>query len=1481
MNFRYDQATGDSYADLKFTTVDDAGDPKFFDFEPEAETTIRAGFEATFEVDSSLLDDQETPGQTVQIFDKTLTHVPQEVEETLQLTKAAEAINTSQIRWTVTLGKLRNGAPGSLASLRFSDELLGVGDLVPGTFHIDGVPAEASYDAATKVLTYAFAEGDERTSVTLHFETTVPWQASETTKTVTNTATLQDAKGQVKKATASLKITRVPELRKSLLRLASNEANGTREVIWSIEIDHLGFAHGPVWLEDLVSSTSPSLPKPQATELTVEEWQGSRWTVYRGSGSSDSGASGSGTQEVTRKGPGETVPLPMDLAACPAVDPALFPENIYYFGDETSYHASTIAIPKNEHALGSEWYFFPNLRTKYRLTVKQIFAEEAFTNFLNDQGVISNQAKLHLCSYEGGASAIALYSGLAGLEKKVDLPKTRELIKNGEAVWNLTVGFEGRLPLDEMRVFDFFYYKDKAHFQAHRGSLLVGQSRLGHTLPQADFDVLKQGVSQLSSDGRDVTSRVVDLVNYQHVYVEGSFTSGSDGLVEEVFPVYLDGERVGDVLRVTGFTESKNYSFSLHSQMTSPAAFLRNWKASSAKSFDENFSVLLSGHEETLKSIPASDRVHFLAPFFKKDALIHSARPEERVEDANLDQDSLRAGTSQSFNYKDRTVQFKISVNAHSIDFPSLYGRVNPGVGNVGNVGNGVGNGVKIVEYLPEGWQLKPYADGSDFLLFDAVEYEQAGIRVSEQDIQDDGRNMIRRAKATGRLRGADQAAVLTYARGQGTRAGVTHDTLEWTFLDLKTPYVLVFTVEMTDEAFDAFMSQDKKGQGTLRNYAGITYYDDLSLNDWVEFSLREFILTKSSPKADTNPLEWTIDFRPFGRAYENLVLEDQLDENLKLAILADGLVDLSQFSISRSRNAVGNLSSNAKTLYLDYEDFPHVINYLPPSEELGDRILVEYNAKDHKLYFVLPNTPEGEVPAAYRIDYKTKLVPINQTATTVTNQVKASSKDTPLAAKSVGSYALAQSKAWATSTTNPHLVLKKVDAANLTLGLPEAVFELRVGDLVVSREKSDADGLVFFANLSNGVTYTVEEVMAPNSYARERRLLHFAVADGLVTILGDGEGEGTGTGAGSGSGVGSGGDGSVGLGGGSQDSSVFTGVGSMSDPVLFLNERIPDETTTTAEVTTTTTTAEVTTTTTTAATTTTTVAPTTTTTTVAPTTTTTTTVAPTTTTTAQPTTTTTTVAPTTTTTVAPTTTTTAKPTTTTTTVAPTTTTTAKPTTTTTTVAPTTTTTAQPTTTTTTVAPTTTTTAKVTTTTTTAAPTTTTTAKPTTTTTTTTTVAPTTTTTAEVTTTTTTVAPTTTTTAEATTTTTAEATTTTTTTEEITTSTSETSSSETTTEASETSTTETTTEASESSTTDSTDTTTTSAFGEGSSEETSTEPTESSGGASASTTPSGESGQVPSTGESAIDAVLATLVFVLAACLFVVRRRGYSEDQRQ
>lgn len=418
------------------------------------------------------------------------------------------------------------------------------------------------------------------------------------------------------------------------------------------------------------------------------------------------------------------------------------------------------------------------------------------------------------------------------------------------------------------------------------------------------YDLLVYGSSTSGFDLTKVTGIPAGVTaaeltpQYNQKYIPNSFTAG--GLSVTVHPVMQDGRQVAGLLEITGFSMTELNTFTFDSLVVNPNIFAGNTTSNVV-----NTAALFSA-DKKLNSDTA------LVSYGNK-VLSKEMLKRDTMTDPAAGVNNLTDNLNEGFNYVDKAVIFRLSINGDGIDLSDLTNAAGDKLGKA-----------TVTDTLPEGWKFTEIVSGLKYLVFEG----------------------------TGNPDGTVSASDTTPDTVTGLDAAFSGRTAVFTFDSLNKPYVILVKAEPADETiaeyFDSNKSTTERNNLFLKTEnwtTGVTSYQDVRINSQL------LDKTVTIPKA--GELRWTVDYKPYNLSQPGTKLEDTLP----------GGIDLRTDSSGALLPADGNITAYEMALNTDGSySIGNVVEL-----KAGENVI--YNNETRILSFIIPDNTK-----AYRFSYITDI---------------------------------------------------------------------------------------------------------------------------------------------------------------------------------------------------------------------------------------------------------------------------------------------------------------------------------------------------------------------------------------------------------------------------------------------------------------------------------------------------------------------------
>lgn len=1052
-------------------------DPKgTFNYESNRRKNIKVKFKGTFKAEKEQSSDPGSNEPTITILGKKYK-VP-EVEERIKydFSKSGvldDEVTKETITWKCIAKKSSNTRKTTLAGETFTDNLSKVGKYIQGTLRINGevVNDKSIYNDETKTITYVFPKEFGKDTAEITFQTEVP--DKDNTKTVTNEAKLKTPIEEEKVAKSTVQIHHPLGIKKDLKEININKETGEKELIWTIVAGAPNENYGPAWIGDIIKGSLKGQKPPTRLDLSYEHSLNGK------------------------EGTWETVP---DANVEIVGDPSTFPK--FPQGDVTTcpnlsgYNSEIYELGKNWHKpanpstendeykdIESHWFFVRELSGLYRITVKMVYDKDI------EVGPIKNDAELHICSDTVSPKEPPIYSGIGTISKSAEKDKDKAVINQGILPWTVSVDFSNVFPSDKRFVYECFYYGSKDKFEEEKENL--------HT---ENEDVISGNVLKHLIAGESGST----YFNFNQAYVEGSLKSkkadeknpGQEGnqpgedpnggeetqepepLSEEIIPIFNENnEKVGEIVKIKEFSEVKKYTFSIKTRVQNIIENLKNDPKGTDYKTYQNTAVLAVGEDKTFKTIPATDMYQLPVNLLNKFAM------ERDTDLNNMDDVSKNGWISDSgesltdipqindlktFNYKDRTVLFRIDINPQGLDFEKYISNLS-GKKPEENFTN-----LDVQDELQEGLTLQPVEEGGpDYYIYEA---DSAAPAFRESSYL---KSFLPPGKALKKIDNPKEA-------------GVSFDkkNMKWSFTNYKgKSYFIIIRAKVNEDTFKEMMKKVPQGDSVkFKNKASLNVGGSKLAEATDYASARTNVLSKYTPDVNGDKLEWTFQYKPFDIKFKNVYITDQLDKNIGLPIDKKGNILLENFIVRRSNKLQPDGS---------YDDF-HRVKVVSESPKNGE-IAVKYDVSKHRMYFTIPDVPEGVAPYAYEFEYSTILRPTDLAANIIENTVEVKADGEKLGAKGYAEIRTQHYAAFASIKDFPYFVIKKVDSKGNPL--EGAVFQYVNNNNEEIHSLSGEDGLIFIVKMKEGVN-EIKEISAPEGYIGLKKPIKININKGVAKVI-------------------------------------------------------------------------------------------------------------------------------------------------------------------------------------------------------------------------------------------------------------------------------------------------------------------------------------------------------------------------------------------
>lgn len=1025
-----------------------------FNYEQDPRLDLTVKFTGKFSIDKDHNSEPGDENKTVSILGKNYKVKETEEKLTYDFKKFGEKSAKDEITWTCNVKKTSNKGPTTLGGEVFADDLTKVGEYKKDSFTVNGVSIPDNEIIKGNTIKYTFPKDFNKGNATIKFTTKIIPEYVENNE-VKNKSALGIKDETINSNTATVKVRPDLTIKKNLIDLKEDKDNNEKSLIWTIEAGAPFEDYGPVWIGDILSGHEGQKP-PKRVDLTYEySLNGKDWSTID--------AYGIKKKELSHA---DAPKLPTGKS-CPEL--SKYKDNTVYEIEKNwlikDRKKDGKSVPLEDH-----WVFLKDLNGMYRITVIAIYDMDEVV------GPLRNDAEIHHCSDQiTPIKQPSVYSGIGTIDKVANTSDVAS-INQGIIPWIITPNFTKVFPSEKRCVYECFYYGSRENFIKDRESKNIkveGTSQISEDV----FDHLLYGGKKEEEKSLNEESKSTYFSFKQAYYDEGDkikaeIPNDNFGktpqepktlerqLTREIIKLTnKNGKQIGEIVKITGLDEKKPYTFTLKTRPQDIANNLidkfkekpDNEKPntnSSSMSY-KNTAVMAVGEGDTFKTIPAKAPFTLRVNLLKKNALSFDSTLKI-VEGGNS---PLSVSESSAFNYKNRTVLFRIDVNPQ---------------------------GLKLGDYIK---QLKPGVDEKPEIDFTKLEIKDTlpeGLKLSDTvENKGQGNYYIYEAKPASYVDGLSEPTKLLATTDSLVAFKQDGKTLTWNFDNYNgNPYIIVFRTELSDAKYKDLIRKAELGKPIVfRNEASLKAGGKKLAESESSPEIKPNILSKYRPSANSDnkdKLDWTFEYRPYGVRLTKMCFLDKLDDNIGLPLNDDGSIDLTNFKIRRGNNIEpgGYYSGELKDVM--------VVKGTPSDGQ----VKVSYDPKEHTIRFDLPNTPSGIEPYYYEFKYSTIPRPKDLDKKVIKNTVQLTSTEKKLIAESSLEIQTSQYEAFATiDRKDGYRIIKKVDENGNPLA--GAVFEYKDKNGKLIKTVTDKDGQICIVNMDKDNPTELTELKAPEGYQK------------------------------------------------------------------------------------------------------------------------------------------------------------------------------------------------------------------------------------------------------------------------------------------------------------------------------------------------------------------------------------------------------------
>lgn len=349
----------------------------------------------------------------------------------------------------------------------------------------------------------------------------------------------------------------------------------------------------------------------------------------------------------------------------------------------------------------------------------------------------------------------------------------------------------------------------------------------------------------------------------------------SGAFTVNIIPIFQDGERVADLVEISGLSTTVANTFKFDSQVVDPDIFAGNETKTVS-----NTATLFSANT---KLNAATNSVKYKNQLLLKGLLSREAidDPASAVNSAMTDDEGL------GFNYQDMSVIFRLNVNADGID---LTGAVNAAGQTLGKA--------TLTDTLPEGWEFTEIVAGGKYLIFEGTAQTNGNIAATDTT--------------------PDTVA--------GLSADISGRTATFTFTTLNKPYVILVKARPLSETAASYFDSNQETP-VRNNVTLVTENWDTGASSYQDVTIKSQILDKTNEQASAGELRWTLTYNPYNISQPGEKLEDKLPLGIDLRTDSNGALLLEGGNITAHEmtlNADGTCSQGAEVALVDGENISY-----------------------------------------------------------------------------------------------------------------------------------------------------------------------------------------------------------------------------------------------------------------------------------------------------------------------------------------------------------------------------------------------------------------------------------------------------------------------------------------------------------------------------------------------------------------------------
>ncbi len=442
---------------------------------------------------------------------------------------------------------------------------------------------------------------------------------------------------------------------------------------------------------------------------------------------------------------------------------------------------------------------------------------------------------------------------------------------NGIVEWEIDVNARTQ-EVDQLSTYDLLIYSDSVvnpselvYYDAGGSPLAIDPLILGELIP-----------------------------SYQQKYIEGSETSADEITFEVIAVKDSEGNRVGDLLKMTGFKPvDAKQTMTYKTNMLNPKALF----SENTSTRINNYAILFSG-SDVVNSSRGTTR--YETEVIKKDALTREAAADNNF---TLDEiNSSGASDRQSFNYNTQSVVFRLHVNASGVNTAILEEQLGE---------------IVLKDTLPAGWDFVEFEEGVPCLIYEGVSAANSSVTAID-DV-------------------ADSVSGLSFESNEGVA--------QFSFENgsLQRPYVILLQAKPSESLAESYVSSGQENVATNTIDVFVESSGDISVgSDSSHVSIKSDLLDKQGlVSEEEGRITWIATYNPNELPLFDapVYLEDTLSNGIDVPTDSKNNLIMENFSMYEMQlNADGSLtqvgSNLADATTISYDSATRKLRLTVPQNE-------------------------------------------------------------------------------------------------------------------------------------------------------------------------------------------------------------------------------------------------------------------------------------------------------------------------------------------------------------------------------------------------------------------------------------------------------------------------------------------------------------------------------------------------------------------